>query len=167
MTLEQIRIHLAAVDSREPRMVFDEVNEICAAELEANAVAVCERCHGRGIVGHMGIGHDQCPACRGVGVKKNHDVNLPMVVLCLRDKLVSAYEDRVPVDALRTAVAECERLEAANARIQALLAESDAESQQRYTVARAARWLVSRGYTDADKKRLEAAILDADAVPRG
>jgi hypothetical protein len=38
--------------------------------------ARCKRCLGNGIVGHMGIGYDPCPACRGTGERPGHGHNL-------------------------------------------------------------------------------------------
>lgn len=38
--------------------------------------ARCPRCLGNGIVGHMGVGHETCPECRGRGERSDHGFNL-------------------------------------------------------------------------------------------
>jgi hypothetical protein len=57
------------------------VNEVIEA-------ARCQRCLGRGIIGHMAVGHDQCLDCNGLGVRQGHDCNLVLLVQHLRDRLV-------------------------------------------------------------------------------
>lgn len=56
--------------------------------------ARCPRCLGNGIVGHMGVGHDTCPACRGRGERPDHGYNL---VAALTDVFVSLRDLSTPL----------------------------------------------------------------------
>lgn len=49
--------------------------------------ARCRRCLGNGYVGHMAVGHDQCPACEGTGQQADHGFNL---IVAMIDLLQSA-----------------------------------------------------------------------------
>lgn len=58
--------------------------------------ARCKRCLGRGIVGHMGVGHDPCPVCGGKGADPASDHNL---VAALSDALwMDAESQRFVLD---------------------------------------------------------------------
>ena len=110
-----------------PRRFLEAANDLCANERAALEAAVCLRCHGRGITGHMGIGHDECRECRGLGVRAGHDVNLYLVAMVLRDRIVDQLR------ALDTALRERDAAEARgwNAAL-AAARECLAEEKRRY-----------------------------------
>lgn len=81
------------------RATAEQVHSLVDKLREAVRGARCGQCLGRGIVGHMGIGHDVCPSCHGKGESRTSDYNL-----------VAALGDAI--DALAQVDAMCNAAEA-------------------------------------------------------